>query len=99
MTMLLLKQNHIVEFIFHDSRILSDVDSRQITTLFNIIFDLLDKDNFQYIISINQDSLDSIKDIDADLYNKIKQYIILELTDESEQSKLLWIDIDMDYEE
>lgn len=98
LTLLLIQRNHNIEFIFHDSRILSDVDPRQIATLFQIIFELLEERKFQYIISINQNTLDSIKDIDAELFKKLNNSIILELKDESEQSKLLWINIDMDYE-
>lgn len=95
---LLLKHNHNIDFIFHDSRILSDVDPRQIATLFLIIKEFISERNFQYIITINQNTLESIKDINKELYNNLKQNEILELTDKSCESKLLWINIDLDYE-
>lgn len=99
LTLLLLHRNHTIDFIFHDSRILSDVDSRQITTLFILINELLLKHKFQYIISINQNTLNSVKDINPDLYDKLMiNNVILELTDESEKTKLLWINVEMDYE-
>lgn len=35
-TLLLAKHNHQMKFIFHDRRLLSEIDSRQQATLFNV---------------------------------------------------------------
>ncbi|WP_339217752.1 DUF2326 domain-containing protein [Ornithinibacillus sp. FSL M8-0202] len=100
MTLLLLQQNHNMKFLFHDSRLYSNMDPRQRCTLFNLAYNKSTKNNFQYIASVNEDTLFSFKDfMQTDDYQKvIEDNIILELTDESEESKLLGIQVDMDYE-
>lgn len=76
------------------------MDPRQRCTLFNLAYNKSTKNNFQYIASVNEDTLFSFKDfMQTDDYQKvIEDNIILELTDESEESKLLGIQVDMDYE-
>jgi uncharacterized protein YydD (DUF2326 family) len=100
LTILLLQQNHTMKFLFHDSRLFSNMDPRQRYTLFKTAHDKTVEHNFQYIASINEDTLLSFKDLMEDKSYKeiIQDNIILELTDESEQSKLLGKQIDMDYE-
>ncbi|MBZ4191563.1 DUF2326 domain-containing protein [Niabella beijingensis] len=99
-TLLLAKHHHKMEFIFHDSRLLSEIDSRQQASLFNVADKKTKENNLQYIISANQNTLDSVKiEMGEEEYNKvIADNIILELTDESEESKLLGIKIDLDYD-
>lgn len=99
-TILLAKHNHKINFIFHDSRLLSEIDTRQQATLFNVAYDKTIEHNFQYILSVNQGTLDSLKnEIGEDRYIEIiDNSIILELTDESEESKLLGIKVDLDYD-
>lgn len=100
MTMLLLQQNHKFEFLFHDSRLFANMDPRQRYTLFKQAFEKVNENGLQYIASINEDTLDSFKDLmELDEYKKIiDDNIILKLTDESDASKLLGVQIDMDYE-
>ncbi len=100
MTLLLLQLNHEVKFIFHDSRLFSNMDPRQRYTLFKLAYEKSKSGNFQYIASVNEDTLQSIKDImDMEEYHEmIEKCIILTLTDESDKSKLLGIQVDMDYE-
>jgi uncharacterized protein YydD (DUF2326 family) len=99
-TLLKAQHNHEVKFIFHDSRLLSEIDPRQVATLFQVAYKNAEENNFQYFISANQKDLDSIKDkISPGEYEKIiERNVILDLTDESDESKLLGIQVDLDYE-
>ena len=76
-------------FLYHDSLILSNVDSRQRETLFKII----NKDyrSFQYIINLNSDQFDTFS---GDVKKIISTNTILELSDKDEKSKLLGVEID-----
>ncbi|WP_437132659.1 DUF2326 domain-containing protein [Bacillus atrophaeus] len=100
MTMLLLQQNHRMKFIFHDSRLFSDMDPRQRYTLFKLTNEYSSKNNLQYICTVNEDMIYSFKElITIEEYNKLVEgNIRLQLTDESEESKLLGMQIDMEYE-
>jgi len=99
-TLLLSSHNHKMNFIFHDSRILSEMDSRQQAILFEVAYNKTSENDLQYIVSLNQNTLDSLrKEMDVDLYKKIiEDSVVLELTDESDASKLLGIKIDLDYD-
>ena len=102
--MMLLKQhNHQIKFLFHDSRLFSDVDPRQVSVLLETIVQLSKEYDFQYIMTINQNTLDSIKVdqyLSEDDFNEIVESDNkrLTLTDESAESKLLGIDVKMNYE-
>lgn len=100
MTVLLLQLHHNVKFIFHDSRLFSNMDPRQRYTLFKLAYIKSQEHDFQYIASVNEDTIESFKDLmSEDEYKEIvTDNIILTLTDESESSKLLGIQVDMDYE-
>jgi uncharacterized protein YydD (DUF2326 family) len=101
MTILLGKHNHNMNFIVHDGRLFSNMDPRQITTLFRLAFKHTNKSEFQYIATINENMLADVKSkyLSKDEYkNIITDNTILTLTDESPSSKLLGIQIDMDYE-
>ena len=89
--------NHRVKFIFHDSRITDGMDTRQLTTLFRIAHR---EKEFQYIISLNQDRLDNLKDkMSEEEYKSIIQdNIVLSLSDKSDEDKLLGMQIDLKYE-
>jgi uncharacterized protein YydD (DUF2326 family) len=80
--------------------LLSEIDSRQQATLFDVAFDRTKENNLQYIISINQNTLESLKlEMEPEHYNEvIEQNIVLELTDESNESKLLGMEVDLDYD-
>ena len=99
-TILKAQHNHNVKLLFHDSRLLSEIDSRQQATLMKVAFDNTVQSDLQYIISINQTTYDSLK---AEMQEQefkeiIENNIILELTDESDKSKLLGIQVDLDYD-
>ncbi len=89
--------NHKVKFLFHDSRITDGMDTRQLATLIRIAN--REKD-FQYIISLNQDRIDNLKDeMNEEEFEKvINEKIVLRLSDKSDQDKLLGIQIDLKYE-
>ena len=101
-TVLKSRHNHRVNFLFHDSRMLSEMDPRQRATVFQVAFNETLASNCQYIITVNQDLLDSFKEHLEDIEYKTiinDKTIILTLTDESDESKLLGIQVDMNYEE
>lgn len=98
--LLFLQANHNMKFIFHDSRLYSNMDPRQRGTVFKIVDKRMKDTEFQYIATVNEDQLTSFKELyTSDEYiNIIEKNVILELTDESEASKLLGIQVDMKYE-
>jgi uncharacterized protein YydD (DUF2326 family) len=100
-TLLLARHNHKMNFLFHDSRLLSEIDSRQQASLFHVSLEKSLENNLQYIISINQNTIDSLRnEMEDEQFQKVfnDETIILELTDESNESKLLGIEVDIDYD-
>lgn len=100
-TLLKNRHNHNVKFLFHDSRMLSEMDPRSRATVFEIAYNETLYNDFQYIITVNEDLLESFKGIIGEIeYEKMinNKTIILSLTDKSNDSKLLGMQIDMDYE-
>ena len=90
-----------MRFIAHDSRLFANMDPRQRETLFRIVSEVCRTENLQYICSINEDALLSIKSLmsEADYEEIAGNNIILELNDDSPESKLLGIQIDIDLED
>jgi uncharacterized protein YydD (DUF2326 family) len=101
LSMMLAKNNHNIRFIFHDSKLLDGIDPRQKAILLKTAYtNSLDND-FQYIISANQNDLEDIKEEfdNSELYNKIiTQNKVITLKDSSDEDKLLGIHVDMNYE-
>jgi uncharacterized protein YydD (DUF2326 family) len=100
LAVLLLESNHNMQFIWHDSRLFSDIDPRQRATLFKIASQFTSKVGKQYIASVNQDQLDSLKSqFDEVQFNGIfgGKNVVLELKDDGPESKLLGMQIDMHY--
>ncbi|MEW4275377.1 DUF2326 domain-containing protein [Priestia megaterium] len=99
MTILLLQQNHKFKFLFHDSRLFSNMDPRQRYSLFKVAYEKVSKEGMQYIATINEDTLLSFKDLmtPKEYREIIEENTRLILTDESDESKLLGIQVDMDY--
>ncbi|WP_428055552.1 DUF2326 domain-containing protein [Candidatus Avelusimicrobium fimicolum] len=93
---LLLSSNNRMKCMFHDSRIFGDMDHRQITTLFEILYEKIDSTR-QYIVTINDDKILLLqKRLDKDAFQKIiKNNIIQELSDRSVESKLLGIKVNL----
>jgi len=102
LTLLTLKKTNI-RFLFHDSRLLANMDPRQRLSLIKIINEECNKSNIQYIASLNEDLITSISLItDEENYSYYKKIIddntILVLTDESDKNKLLGETIDLPYD-
>ena len=77
--LMLLEKNSVdknIDFLIHDSEIFSDVDSRQVAKAFQLALKKCGE-NLQYIVTLNSDELDKIKqelpnDFDLDKYIKLK---------------------------
>ena len=76
------------------------MDPRKIKVLFEIVNKFSLNNEFQYICSINEDTLHSIESEmkPKEFMESIKNNIILELTDESPKSKLLGVQVDINLE-
>lgn len=101
--LLLSQHNHQMKTLVHDSRLFSNMDSRQQATALRVAKEYADKEGCQYIATFNANMLNGVKNElqqynSEDIYKDIKKSIILELTDESESTKLLGITVDLDYE-
>ena len=97
---LLMKHNHNIDFIFHDSRLFSDIDPRQRSTLFKIASEHTLKRGLQYIATVNQDQIDGMKsEFKNEEYTELFEVknIVLTLKDDGSNSKLLGIQVDMHY--
>ena len=99
-TLLKGRHNHYVDCLVHDSRMLADMDPRQQATVFKIAYEETLKSGQQYIISANENQLEGIKDKfkETEYFDIIEKNIVLNLTDKSAESKLLGIQVDLDYE-
>ena len=78
------KQSSYRILFFHDSRLFSDIDETHCEVLFDIV-----RNKFktkQYIASINQKDLKTLAEPIQDF---IRQNMVCELNDESEEGKLL----------
>lgn len=98
--LLSIKKRHKFDFLYHDSRLFSDVDPRQRARMFKLANKISTEQDKQYIASINEDQLETIKDYfeDDDEYQKIiENNIVLTLKDDSPESKILGIDVELEY--
>jgi uncharacterized protein YydD (DUF2326 family) len=102
--MLLLGQHqHQVKCLVHDSRLFDAMDPRQASTALRIAMKICQENNMQYIATLNESKYEEILqelkqhgfEAEVDL---IKNSIVRKLTDKSEKTKLLGIDVDMKYE-
>jgi uncharacterized protein YydD (DUF2326 family) len=97
--LLLLSQiNHNVKFIFHDSRLFADMDTHQRFSALKIANEIGNED-FQYIASMNQDTMDILREErnEEEFKEIIEENIVLELNGDSPEGRLLGIHIDLDY--
>ena len=99
-TLLSAKQNNSVEFLVHDNRILSETDPRQIATMFRNADKICRDFGFQYILTINECSIDLLKQemTEEEFARLVQQREVLELDDASDEGKLLGIHVDLKYE-
>ncbi len=98
--LLYLRQRHRMGFLFHDSRLFAGMDWHQRLTLFRVADRVSREHEWQYIATVNEDQIDSVRaEAGADYERLFVQPRVLELTDEPDGSgKLLGIQIDMQYE-
>jgi uncharacterized protein YydD (DUF2326 family) len=84
LTLLTHGSNHFMDFMFHDSRLFSDIDEVHCNVLFEIVkTKFTDK---QYIASINQNQLNALS---PDMQKFVNDHLVRELTDDSDGGKLL----------
>lgn len=98
-TMLLTRRNHNVQFLVHDSKIISDTDPRQVAELLRIADEYTRANNLQYILTINNSSIDLVRnELGADFNRIVTNNEILQLNDSSDAGKLLGMQVDLKYE-
>ena len=90
-----------MRFLAHDSRLFANMDPRQREMLLRIAYDVTIDSEFQYICSMNEDTIMSFKNLmSIEEYREIvTNNIILELNDDASESKLLGIQVDLDLED
>ena len=100
MTLLTLQQGHRVGFVFHDSRLYANMDVRQRATLFRTAHEISNKLGYQYIATLNPDSISGMDgEFKADEMKAIiDSAVVLELKDDSPAGKLLGIQAHMQYD-
>ena len=82
-----------MNFMFHDSRLFSDIDEVHCNVLFEIVkTKFTDK---QYIASINQNQLNALS---KDMQDFVNSHVVRELTDDSDDGKLLGITVELEYD-
>ena len=95
---LLAQHHHKIEVIWHDSLIFEGVDARQKSTLLKFALEQSDQRGLQYIIALNQNEFEDIQKQFPKIAERLYQKCVLELTDESDEMKLLGQMIDMEYD-
>lgn len=96
---LLLGNSHRIGFIVHDSRLFSDIDPRQRAILFKTAHEKTKGHGLQYIATMNEDQIAGMADqfspdeMDVIINNNVR----VRLKDDSPESKLLGIQVDLKY--
>lgn len=94
----LIRSNHDVQFLVHDSRIASGTDMRQVAEMMRIADEYCREQDCQYIITMNDNTIGSLRDELGDDFDRlIRENEVLQLSDESDADKLLGMQIDIDY--
>lgn len=96
---LLLARSHKVRFIVHDSRLYSDIDPRQRAVLFKTAHEMTKGAGLQYIATLNQDQIEGMEDqfSEEEMAYVIDNNVRMRLKDDSPESKLLGIQVDLHY--
>ena len=102
MVILSLKRGHRMQFQVHDSTLFSPVDPRQRLQMFRIADRVCHEQGFQYIATLNSHDVGSIQQqtaIEQEEFDSLfgDNNVVLRLTDESPATKLLGIEVDMNY--
>lgn len=96
---LTMSHNHNMQFIFHDSRLFSDIDPRQRAILFKLAYKFSKEQGKQYIATVNQHEVEAMRpEFSDEEFNEIfRNNIVLTLKDDKDESKLLGMKVDMHY--
>ncbi|MBL7993090.1 MAG: DUF2326 domain-containing protein, partial [Candidatus Kapabacteria bacterium] len=100
-TLLLQQYNHKMRFLVHDSPIVAEADPRQIAIMLKTAQRYAASKNYQYILTINEKDMQAaIERMESEDIKTIfnSSTIKLELTDESDEAKLLGIDVHLNFE-
>lgn len=97
--LLMLQKHHSIKFLFHDSRLFANMDTHQRFTALSIA-NSLESSGFQYIMSMNQDTLDVLKQerTSEEIKELITDKVVLELSGKTPEERLLGIHLDLKYE-
>ena len=96
--LLLMRANHNVQFIVHDSRIVSGTDIRQVAEMMRVADEYCRDQDCQYIITMNDNTIGNLRDELGDDFNRlIRDNEVLQLNDESDADKLLGMQVDLNY--
>lgn len=95
----ILRANHTMRIVWHDSRLFSDIDPRQRAVLFQAALELSKQHGFQYIATVNEDQIETIEqELPPGTLNDLYESIVLRLKDDGPEGKLLGRQIDMHYQ-
>jgi uncharacterized protein YydD (DUF2326 family) len=102
MVLLSLRRGHRIQFLAHDSSLFGPVDPRQRLAVFRIADRVCRELRVQYIATLNRHDITSIEDqvpLEKAEWERLfgDSAVVLRLTDEKPEEKLLGIDVDMDY--
>lgn len=103
-TLLRLHRGHRVEFLVHDSTLFGPVDPRQRLTMLRIADRRSQEHGTQYIATLNLHDITSLTqqtELEPGEFERLfsEPAVVLRLADDAPESKLLGIDIDMNYAE
>ncbi len=100
--LLVLRQRHAMDFLFHDSRLYPEIDTHQRYSLFRLADRICRKMDLQYIATVNEDTMESMREVagETEFKRLFVDPVVLELTDAPNGTgKLLGIQIDMKYDD
>ena len=100
LTLLALRQNHKIDFIFHDGRLFANMDVRQRAKVFTLADKVVGGLGAQYIATLNPDFISGMSEefTNVEFQRLIVNNTVLKLRDDSPAGKLLGIQVDMHYE-
>lgn len=95
LTLLRKSPTHNINFIFHDSRLFSDIDEKHSNIMFSTVKDEFADGIYQYIATVNQNQINGLS---SEFKEFLKKNTILELTDNADSGKLLGIKVELEYD-
>jgi uncharacterized protein YydD (DUF2326 family) len=101
--LLLGRHRHSMRVLLHDSRLFDAMDERQAATALRIAMEECQRQDLQYIITLNESKyLNIIRELEQHGFHAearvLEQCKVKELTDKSERSKLLGINVELKYD-